>query len=134
MPRAMPVQNYKTWHVVIPQEPSSCERVDCAHWRYGWATTVDEGTDRGQSQAFYIRRQSGRGFTETRIDGVTRFVFAPGQTCFRSHVAAVTDRQAHAVYRGLTGQRVSDFTIYDKPEQWRDDLATQLDILRRAQG
>jgi hypothetical protein len=63
-----------------------CATVNCAHWLKGWVTTVDIGTKLGQGQAGYIRFHSGRNFVEERVsDTLIRFIFYPGQTCFREH-------------------------------------------------
>ena len=47
---------------------------------------IDEQTDFGQAQARYIRTHAGREFREERApDGLTHFVFHPGQQCFSRH-------------------------------------------------
>jgi hypothetical protein len=49
----------------------------------GWQSTIDESTVLGQQQAHYIRKQSGRAFTESRTEGaLTVFSFEAGQRCF----------------------------------------------------
>lgn len=61
---------------------ATCEEVDCLHHLQGWQTVVPEGSP----QAGYIRHQSGRRFKEEKSgDGLVRFVFYPGQSCFRTH-------------------------------------------------
>jgi hypothetical protein len=62
----------------------SCEQARCAGHTYGWRTKILEGDGGlGDAQAHYIRKQSGRRFTEERApDGLTVFTFEPGQTCF----------------------------------------------------
>lgn len=84
-----PVGAYQTYR--IRRQPdrwqrAACESVDCAAWRNGWETTVDERTDLGMSQAAYIRQKSGRTFRELRTgDGLTVFRFESGQRCFAEH-------------------------------------------------
>jgi hypothetical protein len=65
---------------------ASCEDTGCLAHRYGWTTAIDETSDLGQRQADYIRRWSGRAFTEHRDeDGLTTFTFEAGQVCFTEH-------------------------------------------------
>jgi hypothetical protein len=65
---------------------AACEQVGCQQWQYGWETHTDEATGLGQAQAAYIRRHSGRTFTEHRTAaGLTVFRFAPHQRCFAEH-------------------------------------------------
>lgn len=83
----MPVEAYKTYRIVSPQSthfrPATCAEADCGAFLNGWQSTIDEATVLGQQQAHYIRKQSGRGFTEERLPGgLTRFSFEAGQTCF----------------------------------------------------
>lgn len=64
---------------------TACEDAGCLAWRHGWETTVDESADLGRAQAAYIRRQSGRAFTEHRSGTLTVFRFGSGQRCFAEH-------------------------------------------------
>lgn len=64
---------------------ATCREVECPHWLMGWETRIDESTEMGQRRAGYIRRESGRAFTEVREGGLTVFSFPPGQRCFRNH-------------------------------------------------
>ncbi len=64
---------------------SACEDVRCAAWQFGWETTVDEAAALGKLQADYIRRESGRTFTEHKSAGLTVFRFASRQRCFAEH-------------------------------------------------
>lgn len=135
----MPVQAYKTYEIAMPKathwRKATCDEVDCAHYRQGWVTRVDESIDLGRSQAHYIRTQSRRGFTEERdAAGLTVFTFEAGQRCFREHETPLARPQLHAVRGGDWRGMVGDRHIYDRPDQWREDLAIQLDALRGAQG
>ena len=84
----MPPGAYKTFRLSAPLRthwrPASCADAGCPYYLNGWKTVVDESTDLGQRQAHYIRRESGRRFTEDRNErpGLTTFVFEPGQECF----------------------------------------------------
>jgi hypothetical protein len=79
---------------------SACEDVECEGWREGWESHIDEGTVLGQAQADYIRRHSGRTFTELRSGPVTVFRFPGGQRCFAEHrtrPARLLVRQGHMI-------------------------------------
>jgi hypothetical protein len=87
---AGPVSLYKTYGAASPVashwRDGTCEEVNCEAWQFGWQTVIDEATDLGQSQAFYIRKHSSRSFTEQRRpDGLTEFSFDGGQACFAKH-------------------------------------------------
>lgn len=117
--------------------PATCAEVDCVYYLEGWVSVIDEATDLGQARAYYFRHQQTRSFTESRreVDGVvmTVFTFAPGQRCFRTHEKALARPQIHISrrgdWRGIIGERF----IYDRPDQWQEDLALHLDVLKRAQ-
>jgi hypothetical protein len=84
-----PPQAYKTYTIAAPLNthfvPATCAEAGCPHYIEGWQTAIDEATELGQRQAHYIRRDSGRGYTEQRLPtGLTLFTFPPGQRCFAS--------------------------------------------------
>jgi len=95
----MPPQAYKTYRIVSPQSthfrPGTCAEADCGAYLAGWRSTIDEATVLGQQQAHYIRKQSGRAFTEERQpNGLTAFTFEAGQRCFGEHQIRL-DRPEH---------------------------------------
>lgn len=103
---------------------ATCTEVGCKMQRDGWVSAIDERSGQGQRQAHYIRAASGLRFTEERgADGLTRFTFPPGQTCFAQHRVDVERpplyavRSTHRASRRLTA------------EQWIDHQATELDRL-----
>lgn len=77
----------------------TCREAQCQQYERGWITPVDERTARGQQQAHYIRKESGRRFVEFPSEeaaehlggemamayGLTVFKFYAGQTCFGQH-------------------------------------------------
>ena len=68
-------------------QEASCKDVDCPHYLFGFKTTLDETRDDMKEAADWIRYRSGLHFTESHdIEGLTVFVFPPGQRCFRKHV------------------------------------------------
>ena len=87
---ALPASAYKTYAIQVPLATHwnvvTCADAECAAHEHGWTTVIDEGPDLGQRQAHYIRRESGRRFTEERqADGLTAFSFEAGQKCFAEH-------------------------------------------------
>ena len=88
-PRKLPPSAYTRWRAELTgtdhYAPATCEQVGCTHHRDGWTTVVDLGTARGQQVDWWIRRQSGRVFTEAALPGGrVRFSFPAGQRCFEA--------------------------------------------------
>ncbi len=128
----LPASAYKTYAITSPISthfrPATCEEAGCGAYAGGWHTTVDESTELGQRQAYYVRKLSGRRFSEHRNEaGLTVFDFEAGQQCFRS-----------AEHR-VSLQRPENFTVlggdwrgnplgiqpykHDRAENWVDDFA-----------
>lgn len=96
-----------------------CLEAHCPDYENGWATIVDESSDLGKQQAHYIRRESGRGFKEYSSEnaavefpqfsslppGLSVFIFAPGQKCFRVHA----DREVQFLHDGYEHVRPREF-------------------------
>ncbi len=88
----LPASAMKTYEINAPLSthfrPATCEEMDCPAYVHGWSTTVDESTELGQGQAYYIRNESRRRYSEIRglspTDRRTTFRFEPGQRCFKS--------------------------------------------------
>lgn len=81
-PPQLPAHAMKTYSIVSPisthYRPATCAEVGCSGYTRGWLTVLDESTQQGQGQAYYIRRQSGRRFAEDRgSSGLTVFRFPP---------------------------------------------------------
>ena len=96
-----PYINQTKWEVQQPLATHfrvvTCKEAECPHWLMGWKTLIDESSQFGQAQAHYIRRESGRRFTEAKDEGgLTVFTFPPGQQCFRQHRKAL---ERDAVFR-----------------------------------
>lgn len=108
--------------------PATCEDVECEAYRAGWVSTIDERTELGQRQAHYIRTLSGRGFLEeATADGLTRFLFRPGQPCFTQHRVAI---EREPVYLALSTHRTAR---RHTAATWQEDHATEVDRLRTFQ-
>lgn len=124
----MPVDAYKTYRIVSPQathfRPATCAEVDCEAYLNGWRSTIDEATVLGGQQAHYIRKQSGRGFTEERLEsGLTQFDFSAGQRCFTQHQARL-DRPEHYLVRGgdWRGNPTGETRTHSSAADWVEDF------------
>jgi hypothetical protein len=125
---------YSTYRVLSPQRThyrdATCPEVDCPNYLHGWATTIDTTTDRGQSQAYYIRHESGRrSVEECTAPGVVRFVFEPGQMCFGAHYAPVGRPPLYLVQRGDWRVPLETERVHKHAEDWADDCQNQTDLL-----
>lgn len=139
-PRLDP-RHFATYSVVAPLggrwwRRVSCERARCAHFLNGWVTTVDERTERGQAQGAYIRRSSGRGFTECRTEaGLTEFRFTPGQTCFRSDTHMERDLDVPDIHLKRGGDHRVDphakTTRFSSADAWQDSCRTDLERIAK---
>ncbi|WP_432019915.1 hypothetical protein [Streptomyces sp. 1222.5] len=130
---AMPAEAYKTYAIVAPKSThwvdATCAQVDCAHHLNGWQSVIDETTELGQRQAHYIRKQSGRRFSEERRDGgLTAFTFDAGQECFNSakHQRRLDRPELYVVrdgdFRG--NPRGTATRQHANAADWVDDFAT----------
>lgn len=135
---AGPFTAYKTYRIFAPPSthwaPATCAEVGCGPYTGGWRTIVDETTDQGRAQAFYIRRRSGRRFTEDRDDaGLTVFAFEPGQRCFAAdrHRRRLDRPPLYLVedgdWRRKTGRRRHAGVM-----DWVDDFANHQDRIAAA--
>jgi hypothetical protein len=125
---------YKTYQILAPAathwRAATCAEVDCGAYLSGWATVIDESVpDPGQKQAYYIRYQSERRFTESRnAAGLTVFVFEAGQDCFRRPHRTPVGRPEFFVVRDGAHRR--DL----RPADWVDDFANHQQRLADAQA
>lgn len=145
-PPVGPAAAYKTYTIRAPIATHwsgiiTCAEYECGAYLYGWDSFIDESTDQGQRQAHYIRKESGRRFTEERRDdGLTVFHFEAGQQGFASRVITEDhsrhrrrlDRQEQFIERGgdfrgnPTGQRHK----HTRPDYWLESFALHQDKLR----
>ncbi len=137
----MGAESYKTFQVRQPKathfRKATCEEVECPAMMNGWVTTIDESTDLGQKQGYFIRKNSGRMFKEERLpSGLTQFTFAAGQPCFQSEAHQVPlDRPGLYIVkdgdwrgnpRGTTPRR------HKNAEEWVEEFAEHQDKLKDA--
>ena len=112
----------------------SCKEARCRHHENGWKSLIDESNDFGRMQAGYIRRKSGRHFTEERDEtGVTVFTFPAGQKCFREHKQP-NDRPGVYEYRtGGGGLPILGRRRFGTAGELQEKWADELHVLKRAQ-
>lgn len=134
-PQRMAPAAYKVYAIRAPLathwQVVTCADVDCEHHALGWDSVIDERTDLGQRQAHYIRRESGRRFTEERQpDGLTRFAFEAGQKCFRQHRAR-NQRPERFIERGGDWRHaVGPRREHIRPEDWVESFADHQERLK----
>lgn len=135
-PPAMPAAAYKTYAIQAPLAThwnvTTCADADCAAHALGWDSLIDERTELGQRQAHYIRKESGRKFTEElQPDGLTRFAFEAGQKCFAQHngrnMRPERFVERDGDFRGNPTRRRREFA---RPDEWVESFAEHQDKLR----
>lgn len=134
----LPAAAMKTYSIIAPERthfrPATCAEVECPNYLHGWQSAVDERTELGQFQADYIRKSSGRGFTEVKLDdGRTLFTFHAGQTCFaagdhrlrleREELYVIRGGDHRGNPRGVPAQLVPTAAA------WTDDFGEHQEVL-----
>jgi hypothetical protein len=140
LPSRGPVSAYKTYRIAAPlathyRTGLTCAQYECDAYLLGWQSQIDEGTELGQRQAAFIRKRSGRKFTEHRTDaGLTVFSFEPGQEGFASSSATEPGHGNHRkrldrpeVYIERAGDHRGNPTgmrqVHTRPEFWVESFA-----------
>ena len=131
-----PPQFYKTYQIVSPisthYRTGTCEEFGCLAHQHGWQTGVDESTDLGQRQAHYIRKQSGRRYTEARTEtGLTAFTFQAGQRCFATHKVPLERPELYVVRDG-DWRRLGQPRRFSGPDAFVNDFGEHQDRIARA--
>lgn len=127
---ALPASAMKTYGIVAPKSthfrPATCEEVDCSAYLNGWKTVIDESTELGQSQAHYIRTESGRRFHRDPVnsDGPVTYLFEAGQRCFAQHELRLDRPEVYVVRDGdwRGNPRGTNPLIHKDPQAWIDDF------------
>lgn len=116
--------------VATHTRPATCEEYGCPMMARGWRTTLNERDPEQEANARWIRKASGRDFTEERKeDGTTVFTFTPGQPCFANGQHRVSnDRPAGLLiargdYRQIMGPRAAGM------DEWTDRLGESVSEL-----
>jgi hypothetical protein len=141
----MEAASYKTYAIHRPLQThwrqGTCAEKQCRGYTEGWKTRIDESTELGQGQAYYIRKESGRSFTEERDEaGLTVFTFEAGQQCFRpakDHMIEIGKPELYVVRGGdWRGNPRKERRRHFNGDDWVDDFANHQDRLatRLSQG
>ena len=137
----MPAHAYKTygWSMPLPTHwrPATCDEADCAAYRSGWVTTVDLSTDLGKQQAHYVEHDTTRRHSKQQVsDVLVKYVFAPGNRCFRAADHRVPlGRPARFVVAGgdwRGNPRNVPVTVHRTAEDWVEDFSEHQDRLATA--
>lgn len=136
-PPLLPAHAKKTYSIKMPRathwRKASCEEVGCAGQEFGWVSPIDETTELGQKQAYYIRSLSGRRFREeTSAEGLTLFTFEPGQRCFTEHEVPIGRPELFIVRRGDLDHDLGERRLHTRAEDWVDDFATHTQAIADA--
>jgi len=137
--RILPPQAFQTFAIRAPLDthwrPGTCEEDDCEAYLNGFFLDIDESDRRalgGAARAHYMRHDNTRTCTEERLpNGLTRFLFPPGNRCFGRHLVR-SDRPALYVARGgdQRGNPLGTRTLHTKPEHWIENFQESLDKVR----
>jgi hypothetical protein len=122
---------FKTYGIRAPLSThwraASCAEVECEHYLNGWRTIVPADSP----QAEYIRRRSGRKFTEERQPGgLTEFTFPAGQPCFQAsaHRLRVEREERFLIRDGDHRGNPRGTPVRElRPDDWADDFANHQD-------
>ncbi|MET0426656.1 MAG: hypothetical protein ABW046_22505 [Actinoplanes sp.] len=142
LPR-LPPEAMKTYAIAEPlpthYRPVPCGQVEggCTAFERGWRTACDLTTQLGLDQARYIRDKAGRKFTHTMSgDGkLVTFQFPAGQQCFAGHRVSLGRPALFVVRNGDrrgSGRRPLQRRVFDRPDQWVDDLHEATDRMVEA--
>lgn len=134
IPPALPPQAFKTYTISAPLathwNTATCADVDCPHYLHGWESHIDERTQLGQRQAHYIRKESGRRFTEEKNElGITVFSFEAGQKCFAQHRARNMRDERYLEQSG-DWRRTFGGREHANADNWQESFAENQDRLK----
>lgn len=126
----------KTYSVAAPKDTHwtkvGCAEFRCSAYAEGWTTTIDESTEQGKAQAYYIRNNSGRKYHEHRRANMTKFSFEAGQECFRraEHKVRIDRPELYVVRDGdWRGNPTGNIRKHTNPADWIDDFNNNQDKL-----
>jgi hypothetical protein len=144
----LPASAFTTYQIVSPIRthfgPATCEAVSCPNFLHGFAIILNEqGSAEHARAAHYIRHDRLRKHLETRTgDGLVRFEFQPGQSCFAAQNgtwdAATPQHKTRLDRDELYFRRPGDWRgnptgerpyQHKRPEHWVEDFAENQDRL-----
>lgn len=129
---ALPAEHMRTYEIRAPIKthfrPATCAEIQCPGHVNGWCSLIDETAELGQRQAHYIRKVSGRRFTERSLpNNLTEFTFEAGQSCFRSgeHQTSLERPPIYIIRDGdwRGNPRATDPRVHRRADDWVDDFA-----------
>lgn len=131
LPISLPPDKMKTYSIHAPAathfRKASCMEVECEAMENGFASLIDETTELGKKQAYYIRKLSGRKFVETSPEeGKTLFTFESGQSCFIDHQVSLEKPELFIVRDG-DYRRYGSGRLHANADDWVDDFVTHQD-------
>ena len=131
---ALPAHLMKTYQILAPADTHwravPCSPENCQNHVHGWRTYIDERTDLGKRQAYAIREQLGRAYTEERNEhGVTEFTFPAGQQCFDVHRERLERPEHFLVRAGDHRTQLEVIQRHTSAADWVDDFATHQDAI-----
>lgn len=133
----LPAGAYQSYEIKAPKathwRKATCQEIGCEPYLHGWRTVVDERTEQGMAQAYYIRKQSARRAAEERNEhGQTVFTFEAGQACFASgddtHRIQIR-RELYLVRGGDWRANTGLITRHSGARDWVDDFGEHQDNL-----
>ena len=144
-----PVQAYKTYEIASPiathYRDGTCEEAGCLAHQHGWSSTPDpakilqklphltsaQAVAMAEQQAHYIRKLSGRRFTERLAEsGLAEFTFEAGQQCFETHKVPL-ERPEFYVVRDGDWRQLGRPQMHSGPDAWVNDFAEHQDRIAR---
>lgn len=132
-PPAGEPRDYLTYAVASPARThwraATCAEFECGAYLRGWATILPADDPRCD----YIRQASGRRYREERTpDGMTRFEFEAGQTCFgqADHRVPVGRPPLYVVRRG-DWRSWTPLRRHSGADAWVDDFRSHQERLAK---
>lgn len=137
IPPTGPPQAYQTFAIHSPlathHRPATCAEAECGAHLNGWTSVIDEATELGQQQAYYIRHDASRRHVEEkRPDELTEFRFEAGQRCFAadSHTVPLERPELYLVRPGdWRRDGRGQVRQHSGPDPWLDEFQTNQEAI-----
>lgn len=130
---------YKTYQILAPTHShfrrATCDEVGCLKLRNGFKVVVDENTDLGRRQAYYMRHDKSRKAVESRnAAGLTEFLFVAGNKCFAEHKTRLERPELFYVRDGdrRGNPRGTAPRLHKNAAEWEEDFSEHQDRLNNA--